>query len=113
MACECYDTPLQLFKDSPASLSLWRADATLEITGGTIPMNQVMPMVMPAVIPLSSIATPPQTGNQYPYVATVNGQNVHITVYETEGYIPESYIKYTDADCGYSGNTLDCTFQAP
>ncbi len=113
MACRCYDSPYTLFKDSPAEIDLVVTGTTVEVTGGTIPTNPMLTGVPERSIPLSSSATPPQAGAVHPYTVTVNGNDVTVKLSMTTGYRPEKYIKYSSADCGYTGNTLECTFHRP
>ncbi|AKU95011.1 hypothetical protein AKJ09_01675 [Labilithrix luteola] len=111
MACRCYDSGYTRFKDSPAKLASWLSSTALEITGGTLPTNDILP-----ALPQSSVAlgtTSPQTGYSYPYYATVNGSKVTVKISINVGSVPEKAVKYTSADCGTGGRTLECTFATP
>lgn len=113
MSCECYDSPSVLFSKSPSTLELSIGANSIGVVGGYIPPNKDMSPPRPATITLSPPGTSPRTGSSGPYQASVTASTTTITVWMNEGYVPQSSVLYTSADCGYGGNELTCTFQAP
>ncbi|MBX3217002.1 MAG: hypothetical protein KF850_33525 [Labilithrix sp.] len=112
MSCRCYDSPWTQFKDAPSSLDLWLSADALEVLGGEVPDNASMSSLPSALIALD--ANDPRTGAVSPYHATVAaGGEITVRLTRTAGYVPEKYIKYSSADCGHGGRTLDCTFRSP
>ncbi|MBX3264683.1 MAG: hypothetical protein KIS78_11870 [Labilithrix sp.] len=113
MSCRCYDSPWTKFKDAPSSLDLWLSADTLEVLGGDVPDNAALSSPLPSAS-IALDANEPRTGAVAPYHATVTGgAEVTVRLSRTVGYVAEKYIKYTSADCGHGGRTLECTFRSP
>ena len=111
MACQCYYNYDALFVNQPGELDAVLSDATLAITGGTLPSNDTVPIATPATIALAPDGAGGKTGSAWPYTATVSAAGaIRIQIYATSDYVPASDVLYTDADCGDQGKVLDCTF---
>jgi hypothetical protein len=114
MSCRCYYRYDRVLEDAPATLAGWRSDLALEITGGALPSNSVLSTPPPELVPLSSVATPPQTGAAGPYRVTVSAAGVvDLELTASAGYVPPSHIITSSSDCGNRGQRLECRFAAP
>ena len=112
MSCQCYFHYYKTFVDKPASLALWVTETSVEVVSGMLPQNKVLTSPPHAIIPLMTNAmTGVKTGMYFPYSVTISAAGVlELKLRDTDGYIPEKFVKQTDSDCGNRGQILECTF---